>query len=69
MVDEQTVQFVTNDIDVLWEYKMYQNYIIPRQAVEQNWDFEKASPVGSGAYKFVEHVIDSQVVLERNDEF
>lgn len=29
VVDEQTVQFVTNDIDVLWEYKMYQNYIIP----------------------------------------
>ena len=68
VVDEQTVQFVTNDIDVLWEYKMYQNYIIPRQAVEQNWDLEN-KPVGSGAYKFVEHVIDSQVVLERNDEF
>ncbi len=68
VVDEQTVQFVTKDIDVLWEYKMYQNYIIPRQAVEQNWDFEN-QPVGSGAYKFVEHVIDSQVVLERNEEF
>jgi peptide/nickel transport system substrate-binding protein len=68
VVDDYTVQFVTNDIDVLWEYKMYQNYIIPKKAVDENWDFEN-KPVGSGAYKFVEHVIDSQVVLERNDEY
>lgn len=68
VIDPTTVEFVTNDIDVLWEYKMYQNYIIPQKAIEENWDFEN-QPVGSGAYKFVEHVIDSQVVLERNDEF
>lgn len=68
VVDDTTVQFITNDIDVLWEYKMYQNYIIPKKAIDENWDFEN-KPVGSGAYKFVEHVIDSQVVLERNDEY
>ena len=48
VVDDYTVQFVTNDIDVLWEYKMYQNYIIPKKAVDENWDFEN-KPVGSGA--------------------
>lgn len=68
VVDPTTVQFITNDIDVLWEYKMYQNYIIPKKAIDENWDFEN-KPVGSGAYKFVEHEIDSQVVLERNDEY
>lgn len=66
--DKYTVEFVTKDIDVLFEYKMYQNYIIPRRAVEKGWDLE-ASPVGSGAYKFVEHVIDGHVILEKNADF
>lgn len=68
VIDPFTVQFITKDIDVLWEYKMYQNYIIPKKAIEQNWDLG-TKPVGSGAYKFVEHVVDTQVVLERNDDF
>ena len=68
VIDPTTVQFVTKEIDVLWEYKMYQNYIIPKKAIDENWDLGQ-KPVGSGAYKFVEHVIDSQVVLERNPEY
>ena len=68
VVDKYTVQFVTNDIDVLFEYKMYQNYIIPKKGIDENWDFEN-KPVGSGAYKFVEHVTDTHVILEKNEEF
>ncbi len=68
VIDPNTIQFVTNDIDVLFEYRMYQNYIIPRRAIEQNWDFG-AFPVGSGAYKFVEHVTDTHVILEKNKDF
>lgn len=68
VVDDFTVKFYTKNVDVLWEYRMYQNYIIPKKGVEQNWDWH-ASPVGSGAYKFVEHVIDTQVVLEKNEDF
>lgn len=68
VVDDFTVKFYTKDVDVLWEYRMYQNYIIPKKGVEQNWDWH-AFPVGSGAYKFVEHVIDTQVVLEKNEDF
>ena len=68
VVDEYTVQFITKDIDVLWEYFMYQNYIIPRRAIEKKWDLNK-SPVGSGAYKFKEYITDSSVTLVRNDDF
>lgn len=68
VIDDFTIQFVTNDIDVLFEYKMYQNYIIPKKGVEEGWDFH-AFPVGSGAYKFVEHVIDSHVILEKNEDY
>lgn len=68
VIDPNTIQFVTNDVDVLFEYRMYQNYIIPRRAIEQNWDLG-AFPVGSGAYKFVEHVTDTYVTLEKNKDF
>ncbi len=68
VVDPTTIKFVTKDIDVLFEYKMYQNYIIPRKGVESKWDFG-SFPVGSGAYKFVEHVVDTRVVLEKNKDF
>lgn len=68
VVDDHTIKFYTKDIDVLFEYKMYQNYVIPKKAIDTGWDFE-AHPVGSGAYKFVEHVIDTRVVLEKNEDF
>ncbi len=68
VVDDFTVKFYLKDIDVLFEYKMYQNYIIPKKAIDEGWDFE-AHPVGSGAYKFVEHVVDTRVVLEKNEDF
>lgn len=68
VTDKYTVVFVTNDVDVLFEYKMYQNYIIPKKAIDEDWDFEN-KPVGSGAYKFVEHVTDTHVILEKNTEF
>lgn len=66
--DKYTVEFVTNDIDVLFEYKMYMSYIIPKKAIETGWDLN-AHPVGSGAYKFVEHVVDTHVILEKNKDF
>jgi peptide/nickel transport system substrate-binding protein len=47
---------------------MYQNYIIPRRAIEKNWDLGKF-PVGSGAYKFKEYVTDTSVTLVKNDDF
>ena len=68
VVDDFTIKFYTKDIDVLFEYRMYQNYIIPKKGIEENWDFA-AFPVGSGAYKFVEHVVDTRVVLEKNEDF
>ena len=68
VVDDHTIQFITKDIDVLWEYAMYQNYIIPRRAIEKNWDLGKF-PVGSGAYKFLEYIPDTSLTLVRNDDF
>lgn len=68
VVDDFTIKFYTKDIDVLFEYKMYQNYIIPKKGIDENWDFA-SFPVGSGAYKFVNHVIDTSVTLEKNEDF
>ena len=68
VVDDFTIKFYTKDIDVLFEYRMYQNYIIPKKGIDEGWDFA-AFPVGSGAYKFVEHVVDTRVVLEKNEDF
>jgi len=39
VVDDFTIKFYTKDIDVLFEYRMYQNYIIPKKGIEENWDF------------------------------
>jgi peptide/nickel transport system substrate-binding protein len=36
--------------------------------IDANWDFEN-HPLGSGAYKFVEHKTDTHVILERNEDF
>ncbi|MBQ1524334.1 MAG: ABC transporter substrate-binding protein [Firmicutes bacterium] len=66
--DDYTVVFYTKDIDVLFEYRMYQSYIICEKMIEANWDFEN-HPLGSGAYKFVEHKTDTHVILERNEDF
>lgn len=68
VIDDHTVQFVTKDIDVLWEYSMYQNYVIPRRAIEKKWDFG-SYPVGSGAYKFQDYVTDTSLTLVRNEDF
>lgn len=68
VIDDTTVQFITKDIDVLWEYSMNQNSIIPRRAIEKNWDLNKF-PVGSGAYKFQEYIPDTLLTLVRNDDF
>ncbi|MBR0139267.1 MAG: ABC transporter substrate-binding protein, partial [Firmicutes bacterium] len=66
--DDYTVVFYTKDIDVLFEYRMYQSYIICQKMIDANWDFEN-HPLGSGAYKFVEHKTDTHVILERNEDF
>ena len=47
---------------------MYQSYIICEKMIEAGWDFEN-HPLGSGPYKFVEHVTDTHVILERNEDF
>jgi len=68
VIDPLTIEIKTYDIDVLFEYKMYQILIIPSKAVETGWDFN-AHPVGSNAFKFSNHVIDTEVVLVRNDDY
>ena len=68
VVDPYTIQIVTKDIDVLFEYKMYQILIIPKKAIDEGWDLN-AYPVGSNAYKFESHEIDTQVVMVKNKDF
>lgn len=68
VIDDLTLQIVTKNIDVLFEYKMYQILIFPKKAIETGWDLNKF-PVGSNAYKFSKHEIDTQVELVKNDEY
>lgn len=68
VIDPLTIQIVTKDIDVLFEYKMYQILIFPKKAIETGWDLN-AHPVGSNAYKFEKHEIDTEVVLVANEDY
>ena len=68
VIDPQTIEIVTKDIDVLFEYKMYQILIIPKKAIDEGWDLN-AYPVGSNAYKFEKHEIDTEVVLVKNEDY
>ena len=68
VLDKLTLQVVTRDIDVLWELRMSQTYVLPQRAFETGWDLA-THPIGSGPYKFYEYVVDSHVTLVRNDDF
>ena len=68
VLDEFTLRVVTQDIDVLFELRMSQTYVIPQRAFETGWDLA-SHPIGSGPYKFYEYVVDSHVTLVRNDDF
>ncbi len=68
VIDEHTLEIVTKDIDVLFEYKMYQILIFPQKAIDEGWDLN-AYPVGSNAYKFDKHEIDTEVVLVKNEDY
>ena len=47
---------------------MYQILIFPKKAIETGWDLN-AHPVGSNAYKFEKHEIDTEVVLVANEDY
>jgi len=68
VIDPLTLQVVTKDIDVLLEYKMSQILIFPKKAIDTGWDLN-AYPVGSNAYKFLKHEIDTEVVLVKNEDY
>jgi len=65
--DDQTIVFKLKEpfAPFLWNLARGAIGIVPYGAPE---DFSK-NPIGSGAFKFVRYVPDSEVVLERNDSY
>ncbi len=68
VIDDKTIQIVTKDIDVLMLYKMAAICIMPKKAAEKGWDLAK-NPVGSGPFKWDSNIVDTQVVLVKNEDY
>lgn len=71
-IDDTTVQFTFGSSHAPWRtYSAYAGYfgVLPQAVVEERGDQFASDPVGSGPYKLQEWVRDSQLTLERNDDW
>lgn len=68
VVDDKTIEIKTKDIDVLFLYKLSAIMIIPEKAGQEGWDLTK-QPVGSGPFKWESNIVDTEVVLVKNDDY
>jgi peptide/nickel transport system substrate-binding protein len=70
VVDENTVQIVTDGRDPLFSARLTLLAVVPPKHVQQVGDGEFArKPVGTGPYKLVDWKKDDQVVLEANTAY
>lgn len=70
VVDDRTVQVITEKPDPLFDRRLTLFPIVPRAQLEAlgTDEFMKA-PIGSGPFRLVEYVPDQRVVLERFDNY
>ena len=68
VVDDKTIQIKTFDVDGLFLYKMSTIMIIPQKAAEEGWDLTE-QPVGSGPFKWESNIVDTEVVLVKNEDY
>ena len=69
-LDNYTVKFTLSGPDATFLLYVTSNYsaIIPKEAVEQYGDLNNV-PIGTGPFKFKEHIPGNRVVLERNPDY
>lgn len=67
VVDEQTVEFVTEKLDVALETLFVYPWtaIVPEEAVDELRD----KPIGSGPYKLVEWIPQQHIILKKNEDY
>ncbi len=68
VVDDKTIQIKTFDVDGLFLYKMSKIIIQPQKAGEVGWDLTE-QPVGSGPFKWESNIVDTEVVLVKNEDY
>lgn len=70
IIDDYTVQFITEEPANTMEFWLAESPIIPPKYYGENSiDAVAEKPVGSGPYKFVEWVKDDHLTLERNEDY
>ncbi len=70
IIDDYTVQFITEEPANTMEFWLAESPIIPPMYYGENsLDAVAEMPIGSGPYKFVEWVKDDHITLERNEEY
>jgi peptide/nickel transport system substrate-binding protein len=73
VVDPTTFQILTKQPDVLLPSRVFDLYgsIVPMKYYQQVGDakFGTAAPIGTGPFKFVEWVKDSQITLAANEDY
>ena len=70
IIDDFTVQINTVDPFPLLPARLSEWYIIPNEYFANNdLEFVAANPVGTGAYTFVEWVLDDHLTLEANADY
>lgn len=70
VIDDYTVQLITEEPTINMLYWLAESYIVPPQYYsEQEAEFLATNPVGSGPFKFVDWVRDDRVMLESNEDY
>ena len=70
IIDDYTVQFITEVPSNTMEYWLAESPIFPPKYYGENSiEAVAKKPIGSGPYKFVEWVKDDHITLERNDAY
>jgi peptide/nickel transport system substrate-binding protein len=70
IVDDYTVRFVTREPFPITPNQLTFLHMLPPNYIRQvGIDGYRKKPVGTGAYRFVEHIPDTRIVLQANDEW
>jgi peptide/nickel transport system substrate-binding protein len=69
VVDDHTVQLITEGLALNMLYWLAEAYIVPPEYYAESSPQVASQPVGSGPYRFVEWSRDERVVLEANPDY
>ena len=68
VVDEYTIKVTTNEVYALVLNSLCNIRVLPKDLIEAEHDFYN-NPIGSGPYKFVEHILGDSLEFEKNDNY